>query len=752
MSQRAPKLLLAIFEKDLAYITSKSLTRLGFEVFETPDLDGVPLYMKVKGARVFVLDKMVPGNLDGLDWVEENSEELKEGNVLVLLLSPTPPSLEDRKRERKQGDLFFLPRPSASIKSQESFSRRVARAITLAGRPAPKPQETPTGKKVPNLKRTGLLEYEPQPVPEYGSIADRTFLELFCDVSAQELNGRLLISRDDVSKQIYLLGGYPFYVESNQPEEALDEQIRREGRLDEDRLEVFEDMVHRGQFRVGEILTRNELLTPTGLHALLTENFSRKLEAIFTWEEGEYRFDESDEFGAQDYSFSLSPARLVLDGAMHHVSNEILARCLTIDPLLRPYLRDSELWNDEELSLTNAEFRFVKHLRAHLSVGEILDRADHSEDFATRLFTAFYMLGMIGFEPAPLELKRPAKRNKKRRAPPRGATSRIARSSPPPHHIETAFARLRKLDFFALLDLDHTADQIDIHRAFRAKIKPYHYDVLTKLPLSLRAKGEEVVRFVTEAYLTLVSDDHRELYSADLEDPTLSLEEAARRARLRREGVLISPIPTSPVSSWEMSPPPTSPFPQARLKTPSGQRPISERKLTPVELPKDPEGLLSSPNPAQSLRDAKLALCLGEADQAIAHLKNAQELDPDDPMLLAWHAWALFCSDPQGRVTLAQMNLEAALQADPGLPDVHLLLARIAEYQGDLEIASKRYRFVSLSSTSPAAFRREAEFFENRSLEAWKKGPASGRRVNGSEEREQLLQTWLLNDKRNESR
>ncbi len=504
-------------------------------------------------------------------------------------------------------------------------------------------------------------------------------------------------------------------------------------------------MVDEGQHRIGEILTQHEMLTPTGLHSLLSQNFNHKLESLFTWEEGEYHFDQNDEFGPQDYSFSLSPARIVLDAALFNVSDEVLSNCLAIDPKLRPYMLDSDLWNDEELSLSAAEFRFVKHLRAHLSVGEILDRAGVPIDIATRLFTAFYILGMIGFEPAPLEMKRPVR--PKKRPLPRGARSRIARSSPPPHRIDTEFARIEKLDYFALLEVDVAATQIDFHRAFRNKIKPYHFDVLKQFPLSLRAKGEEVVRVVSEAYLTLVNEEHRQLYRADLEDSSLSLEDTNQRARMRREGVLMSPIPTSPVSTWEMSPPPKSPFPQTpvgRLLTPvTGGEPSG----APTEDAESPEVDLEVPDPARRLRDAKVALSRGETDEAIALLSDTLDHYPDEPLLLAWHGWALFCQDPRGRAMMATMDLEAALQADPGLPDVHLLFARIAEYQGDLDVASKRYRFVALSPRSPSPFQLEAEMFENRSLEAWRKGSEPREEETDEEERRRMLRSWLSSDR-----
>lgn len=745
------KALLAVFDKDLAYITSRNLVKRGFEVLETTELDGIPLYMGVKNAELLVLDRSIPRGDDGLEWVAANHADLADANVLILLLSPSRPSDAERDQEHTLDNFFILPRPSASIRSQESFVRRVERALGMAGRslptpPAPSAPRSRNGSGRPG-RRVGLLEYHPSPVLEHGSLVDRPFIEVFCDAALQGVSGRLLVRHGAVIKKVYLLGGFPFYVESNHPDEALDDQVIREGWLEERDHDLFEDQVARGQHSVGTILTQNDLITPTSLHALLTANFSQKILSLFTWEEGEFSFEANDEFGQQDYSFCLSPARIILDALIHHVSDETVERCLMISTKLRPYLRDSDLWEDEELPLTDVEFGIIRYLRARLPVQEILDQSGEPEWLVSRLLTGFYLLGMIGFEPTPIPKERRVVEQRTR--PQRKVRSRLPTASPPPHDIEIEYERLSRVDYLALLGVDRSCDQEAIHRAFRMKIRPYHYDVLTKLPPEVRLKGEEIVKIVTEAYLTVVTEGHQDLYLADLEDPTLSLEDAARRARMRREGVQNSPIPTSPVSNWAMSPPPSMSSQDREPASPPRMtaKPSAQETRSAAE-PKRRSSRFPITDLDRLLHEAKVALFVRDPEKAVGIVEDALDHHPDDPRLLAWYAWALFCESPDGRATRAQTNLEASMQADPSLPDAHLLLARIAEYQDDHEGASKHYRVVSFASSSSAAFRKEAEAFENRALDTWRRSSTIDRQNHSSEEAEVLLRGWLRSDSR----
>ncbi len=110
---------------------------------------------------------------------------------------------------------------------------------------------------------------------------------------------------------------------------------------------------------------------------------------------------------------------------------------------------------------------------------------------------------------------------------------------------------------------------------------------------------------------------------------------------------------------------------------------------------REPEKAVKYLNRALALNDAYapahlyLAAALrilGKLDDAQQHLKNAKDLQPDNPFSELWLAEIAFS---QRQVELARAHLENALRLNPKQSEAHALMAQVATVLGDKETAKK---------------------------------------------------------------
>lgn len=717
------RLVLTVFDETLSGITGSSLEREGFQVYETSDLDEAQRCLREDEPDVFLLDVTMPGGESGLDWTAARSTEIMATETLVLLLSSGPPTDADRERERALTNVFFIPKPNLESASQEALVRQLQRALALLGKacneePEPVPLRGETDRKLE--ESNGGFAYRFGPVPLRGSLEDVSFLELICDCYATCQNGRLHLSRDGVEKTIFLLGGYPIYVQSNQPDESLFERIRRDQMLDQSSLEFMQSEMKLSDLRATRILVEKNLIRTAHLHSLLTESFTKRLSGLFAWKSGSFYLDDSGAFGDRNYSFSISPARIIVNGVFSEMDDEALSKHLVVEPGMIPYGRDSGLWVNGELVLTKLEVIIARQLMAKRSLAGIAEATGEPIEYVAKLLTSFFMLGMVGFKPPP-PVEKPVVAKPSLPPPPMRLTPQPP-AIPQFGQIVAELARVAGADFYEVLDVARDAPMKEIHRVFRQKIKPYRSDALSNLPDDDRQAGEEVARRLTEAYMVLSNVEHRELYTADLEGPVYTPDEAAHWARERRLESRHSPITGSPVSSWNLTPPPESSPPGRAILTPTPP-PMSPRPSpAPRGATPAPSRVETVPPPRarqhDRLQEAKDALDVDDTAKAITLLKAALARNRDDPTLLAWYEWALFRQDPHKNAYRSLSQLETARQSAPRLPDIHLLMARISEFQGDYAAAKKHYRVVVNTPDLPVGYLKEARAFEQRLKEA----------------------------------
>ena len=550
--------------------------------------------------------------------------------------------------------------------------------------------------------------------------------ELLSSALYRSASGKLTISHGAVTSTIFILGGYPVYAESNQVSETLGEQLRRSGRLSPVEHEnVLERMRATGQ-KMGQLLMRDGLMTPIELQAALTTNIKNKIITSFQWKSGDFRFEEHTGFGDRDYSFSMTTARLVIDGVTTHGDLELLSRYLPINPTAQLYLLENPLWESGDISFTDREIDLQEHIEAELPIDLMLKKSGEDPAFVWNLLLALYLLKLVGFrsEPYTSEESNSSDSNKKR------ITVIPRRKTKPPNarQISAEAERMETSDYFKILGVSREATTADIHQAFREKIKPYQHEVLARVSVSERDSAIAVQRQITVAYITLSDVDKRELYLDKILGRTRPRTEPAPGVRASRQ----------PANRYDSS--------TAQLGSRPRQAKAERESVIPTVTP--PKREVSNKNPRELLIEARASLKKRRAQEAALTMREAVSLDPENAVLIAWGGWVLFWANPENNAAVAKKQIMSAIKKDATIVEPPLFLARIFVFEGEYEAANSYYRTAAKKEHAPPVFIKEAADYQQELSTARVEARQAGLRLVDFMEEEPgvLFRRWVLSD------
>jgi hypothetical protein len=115
--------------------------------------------------------------------------------------------------------------------------------------------------------------------------------DLLWAVCSRRMTGVLELSRETCRKQIYVQNGQIVFAASGDPDDRLGELLLRDGSISLDQLKDALARQEPGK-RLGALLVEAGHLSPDKLVAGVLAQVERIVLGVFTWEDGEYRFEE----------------------------------------------------------------------------------------------------------------------------------------------------------------------------------------------------------------------------------------------------------------------------------------------------------------------------------------------------------------------------------------------------------------------------------------------------------------------------
>jgi hypothetical protein len=181
--------------------------------------------------------------------------------------------------------------------------------------------------------------------------------DLLWMLRGQKKTGVLSLSRADVEKSIYFDEGRIVFVASSDPDDRLGEMLLRQGVISLDQLEEALANLHLGK-RLGTLLVEAGSMSAGNLVSGVLAQVRSIVLDLFTWEEGDYRFEEGTLPTEEVITLDMKSNELLRSG-IRQIRSFARIRC-SVGPPRTVYGLTAE-WREavEGLSLSEAEEQLI---------------------------------------------------------------------------------------------------------------------------------------------------------------------------------------------------------------------------------------------------------------------------------------------------------------------------------------------------------------------------------------------------------
>jgi serine/threonine-protein kinase len=192
---------------------------------------------------------------------------------------------EDTRNKQREAE-----RNRAAIKAASTHQSIVSRALEIEeSGPFIEDASSPRVPSEPVAEaRTPVEDVEP---PDgKGDFAEISPVRVFARLAADRETGELVVERNRVSKEIFLVDGAPEFVTSNVPAERFGEYLVARGVISAGELSMALAILPRFAGKLGDTLVGLSLLRPLEVFRHLTRQVRDKIIDVFAWQTGSYRY------------------------------------------------------------------------------------------------------------------------------------------------------------------------------------------------------------------------------------------------------------------------------------------------------------------------------------------------------------------------------------------------------------------------------------------------------------------------------
>lgn len=384
-----------------------------------------------------------------------------------------------------------------------------------------------------------------------GNLTRDRLPEVIQSLGRDRENGILQVARDDVSKRIYFGRGSMVFARSTLHSDRLGEMLVRKGELTRSNLALASNKMRARREKLGATLVSLGLLSQHQLQTRLAEQVQGIIYSLFTWNDGEFRFQPESSAIKTDVPIDLPTVPIILEGT-RRMEHEVVRSALGDIGRIVSYTKDPRVIT-HYANLTPQEGFVLSRVDGASSLSDIVSISPLTEAETLRclyglLASGFLEIGTKSREVAPSQNRRQTPIEVFHRS------SGSAPASPKPvkgsvitkealraqADIEAKHRAVASGTYFDWLEVRRTAETKEIKKAFAAMVMKYHPD--RHRPAVIEAVGDKL-----EAILTKLGQAH-----ATLCDP---------QARRRYENSMRTEAPKGDADAKSATPPKPAPKP-----------------------------------------------------------------------------------------------------------------------------------------------------------------------------------------------
>jgi DNA-binding response OmpR family regulator/curved DNA-binding protein CbpA len=358
-----------------------------------------------------------------------------------------------------------------------------------------------------------------------GNLSETTFVNVLSELHRWRATGALLLTSGPVKKLLWLREGAPHFIRSNLLAETLGQLLVRERMITVAECEASLVKSHESKRMQGMVLIEMGCISPANLSYALQLQLEQKLFDLFSWSEGDYRFNPRAQLPPSQFALELSPARVLLEGVKRSYDDERIVAAVAPLEASSVQLTDNPLDRFQDMGLDPEEAHFFSLVDGKRTAAELLTLGSmnglpHGD--GRRLLFALQAANMIHFGPAVSQ--QPQQPPLRREQPPPIADLPERALAEPEllqrQQVERLAARaqdLRRGTLFEVLSVRPDASEFEVRNAFAALARENHPDRLgPDASGEARAFAEDIFQQLSLAHDTLVDRGRRAEYELQL--------------------------------------------------------------------------------------------------------------------------------------------------------------------------------------------------------------------------------------------
>lgn len=497
-----------------------------------------------------------------------------------------------------------------------------------------------------------------------GKLSEHLPARLLNFLFEQQETGILRLSRQGLTKSLYVVSGAPVNAESTSRDETLGRYLIKSGRITEEDYEKSIALMLSQGMQQGAALVKLGCLKPKELYQEVKKHTWEKTLAAFNWSEGEYQFESEVGFVEDLYRFEFQFYPLLAQGVLRYLPLGAIERELARVPLAPLIPLDNFQDRIAAFGLDQAASVFAARIDGQTLLPALSERAPDPK-LAQRLLYLLLLTGLVGPGGQPCrEIRKVAPEEKAAPAlpaylfqPAKDTAPEVEEELPVeaadgkgPEDILAAYMEIKSLDLFAVLGVGRDAGDEEVEGAYRRRLSEFDREKFQKnLPAEAEAKLEEINTRLIRAYESLKTAARRKGYLAQLEEVS-----PQRQAQRRLE---------------------------------------SEKFLQ--------EGMK----------------CVRGRDFARAQemFEKAIQLRPQEPEYYGYLGWTIYMNpvlEEDVRCARAEEKVRMAIQMNPRLDSAHVFLGKIFKDQGRVEDAVAEFRAAVSCNPNCREALRELQTYE----------------------------------------
>ncbi|MCB1152671.1 MAG: response regulator [Deltaproteobacteria bacterium] len=467
---------------------------------------------------LMVLDALLPG-MTGLKVTQKIKAQPTGEDVKVILMSSVYKQFKSQYESRAKVGVDAYTQKPVNVSELERLVYEVlelpspdaagAEDATIIDEPA----ETAAAGAAPSPGRTT--------VEADGDLSETPFPRLLYYLYKFHRTGALRVELDQISKVIYFRQGRPVFVTSNQSTESLGRYLVSRNFISVEQYNMSLERLLASGGNHGDVLLEMEAISPHDLFKGLREHVKEKVLSIFSWDRGTYRFRPGKFDLAENVAITIEPMDLIHEGVrrFYHLArlesffNEFKNRRLK----RRPEATEAK----DKLGLGPQELKFITLINDRRTIGQVVARSNLN---LTQTFQTLYMLLIVDYLRfrGDVDMGRARERAAERAgrgktAPPRATDDPLRLYN---RRIAKAVRVMGEMDFYERLKLDRSARLEQIKDAyFRASHRYHDHQFYNQAGAKVQEAADRIFQWVTEAYSTLINDQARREYDAQLLAP-----------------------------------------------------------------------------------------------------------------------------------------------------------------------------------------------------------------------------------------